>query len=188
MQIVVETAGEETEQTDVLELIRDHWKKVGVSLFIKPSQREVFYNRINSGDDADGGLVGAGERDAEACDEPGRVRAALARPVPMAGLGPLGADERADGRGAGPRLGQGADGAEGRVGQEPAIPRRRRPPGTRSCRSGPTRCSPSASSPASSSSSIVSNKLQNVPERGTYNFDPGAYFGIYRPDTFWLAE
>ena len=30
LQIVVETAGEETEQTDVLELIRDHWSKVGV--------------------------------------------------------------------------------------------------------------------------------------------------------------
>ena len=49
MQIVVETAGEETEQTDVLELIRDHWRKIGISLFIKPSQREVFYNRVNAG-------------------------------------------------------------------------------------------------------------------------------------------
>ena len=50
LQIVVETAGEETEQTDVLELVADHWKEVGVSLFIKPSQREVFYNRINAGE------------------------------------------------------------------------------------------------------------------------------------------
>ena len=50
LQIVVETAGEETEQTDVLELIRDHWSKVGIELFIKPSQREVFYSRINAGE------------------------------------------------------------------------------------------------------------------------------------------
>jgi peptide/nickel transport system substrate-binding protein len=35
---------------------------------------------------------------------------------------------------------------------------------------------------------VVSNDLKNVPERGTYNFDPGSYFGMYRPDTFWLAE
>ena len=27
-----------------------------------------------------------------------------------------------------------------------------------------------------------------MPERGIYNFDPGAFFGIYRPDTFWLDE
>jgi peptide/nickel transport system substrate-binding protein len=31
LQIVVETAGEETEQTDVLELVRDDWRKVGMA-------------------------------------------------------------------------------------------------------------------------------------------------------------
>jgi peptide/nickel transport system substrate-binding protein len=35
---------------------------------------------------------------------------------------------------------------------------------------------------------VVSNALKNVPERGTYNFEPGAYFGIYHPDTFWLER
>jgi peptide/nickel transport system substrate-binding protein len=34
----------------------------------------------------------------------------------------------------------------------------------------------------------VSNKLHNVPERGVFNFNPGAYFGMYRPDTFWLES
>jgi peptide/nickel transport system substrate-binding protein len=28
--------------------------------------------------------------------------------------------------------------------------------------------------------------LMNVPQQGFYNWDPGAFFGIYRPDTFWL--
>jgi len=32
----------------------------------------------------------------------------------------------------------------------------------------------------------VSPQLRNVPERDFYNWEPGAYFGIYRPDTFWL--
>ena len=35
---------------------------------------------------------------------------------------------------------------------------------------------------------VVSNRLKNLPERGVYNFDPGAFFGMYRPDTFWLGE
>jgi len=26
-----------------------------------------------------------------------------------------------------------------------------------------------------------------VPEKGFWNWDPGAHFGIYRPDTFWLT-
>jgi len=28
--------------------------------------------------------------------------------------------------------------------------------------------------------------LRNLPEEGVYNWDPGAHFGLYRPDTFWL--
>jgi len=35
---------------------------------------------------------------------------------------------------------------------------------------------------------VVSNNLRNVPEKGLYNWDPGAFFGIYRPDTFWFSE
>ena len=34
----------------------------------------------------------------------------------------------------------------------------------------------------------VNPRLRNVPERDFYNWEPGAYFGIYRPDTFWLAD
>ena len=34
----------------MLQLIRDSWHKIGVDLFTKPSQREVFRNRIFAGD------------------------------------------------------------------------------------------------------------------------------------------
>ena len=34
----------------------------------------------------------------------------------------------------------------------------------------------------------VNPRLRNIPERDFYNWEPGAYFGIYRPDTFWLAD
>jgi peptide/nickel transport system substrate-binding protein len=33
---------------------------------------------------------------------------------------------------------------------------------------------------------VVANRLRNVPRDGIYNWDPGAFFGIYRPDLFWL--
>lgn len=33
---------------------------------------------------------------------------------------------------------------------------------------------------------VVRNNLRNVPEKGIYNWDPGAHFGVYRPDTFWF--
>ena len=35
---------------------------------------------------------------------------------------------------------------------------------------------------------VVRNTLRNVPEKGVYNWDPGAFFGIYRPETFWIAK
>ena len=33
---------------------------------------------------------------------------------------------------------------------------------------------------------VVSNKLKNVPEEGIYSWAPGAFFGMYKPDTFWF--
>ena len=33
---------------------------------------------------------------------------------------------------------------------------------------------------------VVDRQLRNVPKEGVYAFDPGAYFGIYKPDTFWF--
>ena len=33
---------------------------------------------------------------------------------------------------------------------------------------------------------VVSNALRNVPVKGTWAWSPGAHFGIYRPDEFWL--
>jgi peptide/nickel transport system substrate-binding protein len=35
---------------------------------------------------------------------------------------------------------------------------------------------------------VISNRLRNVPKEGIYNWDPGAHFGVYRPDTFWLVD
>ena len=35
---------------------------------------------------------------------------------------------------------------------------------------------------------VVSEKLRNVPEEAMYNWDPGAHFGIFLPDTFFFAE
>lgn len=47
--IVVETAGESTLETDILELIRDHYREVGLALYIRTSQRDVFRSRVLAG-------------------------------------------------------------------------------------------------------------------------------------------
>ncbi|MFD2207541.1 ABC transporter substrate-binding protein [Kiloniella antarctica] len=50
MKIIVETAGENSEEVDTLELISDSWLKLGIKLYPKPSQREVLRNRIFAGE------------------------------------------------------------------------------------------------------------------------------------------
>ena len=50
LKIVVHSAGESTEQTDVMELIHDTWLNLGIKIFTKPSQREVFRERLYSGE------------------------------------------------------------------------------------------------------------------------------------------
>ena len=34
---------------------------------------------------------------------------------------------------------------------------------------------------------VVNARLRNVPERGVYNWEPGAHLGIHRLDTVWFA-
>ena len=33
---------------------------------------------------------------------------------------------------------------------------------------------------------VVKARLHNVPEKGIFSWDPGAHFGVYHPDTFWV--
>ena len=48
-EIIIETAGENTEEPNVLQLIQDNWKKAGIKLHVKPSHRDVLRSRIYSG-------------------------------------------------------------------------------------------------------------------------------------------
>jgi len=49
LEIIVETAGEDPEETDILELIHDSWGEIGIKVFSKPLQRDVLRNRIFAG-------------------------------------------------------------------------------------------------------------------------------------------
>ena len=34
----------------------------------------------------------------------------------------------------------------------------------------------------------INSRLHNVPDKGIWNWDPGAHFGLYSPDTFWFEQ
>ena len=47
--ITIESAGESTLETDVLELITDHFREIGIALFVRASQRDIFRSRTMAG-------------------------------------------------------------------------------------------------------------------------------------------
>ncbi|WP_102224848.1 ABC transporter substrate-binding protein [Acidimangrovimonas sediminis] len=49
MDLVVETASRGDVETDVLQLVRDHWARIGVALFIRATDRDIFRSRIKGG-------------------------------------------------------------------------------------------------------------------------------------------
>jgi peptide/nickel transport system substrate-binding protein len=186
LQIVVETAGTVAEEGDVLELIRDTWREVGIKLFTKPLQIELMHNRIFSGDTMmaiDRGL------------ENGLANADMS---PAALAPTLQADWQWS------RWGQYFE-THGMSGETPDMPmgielmnldhdwnnatdfearemiwkrmlaiHADQLPTIGLCADVPQPV-------------IVSDRLRNVPEQGVYNFDPGAFFGVYKPDRFWFV-
>lgn len=49
-EIIIETAGESTEETDVLQLVKEQWARVGLEMFIRTSQRDNLRRRVAAGD------------------------------------------------------------------------------------------------------------------------------------------
>ena len=186
-EIIVETAGEDTEQTDVLELIRETWAEVGIKLFSKPSQREVFRNRAFSG----AALM--------------TVWSGLENAVPTADMSP---EELAPVSQQGlqwPKWGQYYE-TLGRAGEAPDLPeaehllRLNRAWNETLDHASRERIWHEMLAiqadqvftiglvAAVPQPVLVSRRLRNVPVEAVYNWDPGAQFGLYHPDTFWFDD
>ena len=187
MEIIVETAGESTEQTDVLEMIRENWREIGVKLFPKPTQREVLRNRVFSGDALMSVWSG--------------IENGLAGPdLSPEELAPISQQQLQW-----PKFGQHFE-TSGKAGDAPDIAEAAELMKLNSqWRDAPTRDERTkiwhrmlqihaeqqfvigvvsgVAQPV-----VVRNTLKNVPEKGVYNWDPGAFLGIYRPDTFWFSK
>ncbi len=187
LRIIVETAGEDTQQSDILQIVASTWRKVGIELLVKPLQREVFRRRIFAGENVMsvwGGLENG-------------------LPTPEMSpheLAPVRQDQYQW-----PKWGQYHE-SRGGAGEPVDMP-------VAEALVGLYEQWEAAASRAEKTDIwrqmleiraeqvftigiiagvpqpvVVSRRLRNVPERGIYNWDPGAHFGIHRPDAFWLDE
>lgn len=185
LEIIVESAGESTEETDVLELIADSWADIGVKLHTKPSQREVFRNRIFAGDTQMSIWTG--------------LENALPNPdMSPVELAPMKQDYLQW-----PKWGQyvqtkGLSGeaidmpeaqelselyhawerATERIEREKIWHRMLQIHADQIFTIGVVAGVPQPV--------VINELLRNLPETGLYNWDPGAFFGIYHPDSLWF--
>lgn len=187
MELVIETAGESTEQADVLELIHDSWLAAGIKIYTRPSQRDVFRNRIFSGET----LMS--------------VWSGVENAMPSADISPEEFAPTSQQQLQWPKWGQHFQ-SGGKVGEAPDLPaaielldlyKSWRLAKTSDARRQIWRRILMLDAEqeftigilAGVPQPVVVNKmLRNVPEKGVYNWDPGAHFGIYRLDGFWFAD
>jgi peptide/nickel transport system substrate-binding protein len=186
-QITVETAGESTLETDVLELITDHWLAVGISLFIKTSQRDVFRSR------AMGGTIMMS------------MWSGLDNGVPTADMNPSELAPTADEQLQWPVWGMYFL-SKGMKGRPPDVPEAKalvellgqwRQTGDMTARAGIWHKMLDIYTQQVFSIGIVnathqpmlrSSHLRNVPDKGLFGFQPTSYLGVYMPDSFWYGE
>ncbi len=188
LELIVETAGEETEETDLLELVAEAWLKIGMKIHAKPSQREILRNRIFAGDT----LMS--------------ISYGLENGIPTPEMSPweFAPTSQFD-QYQWAKWGQHWD-TKGEAGEAPDMPEAEQLLTL-------FKTWQVASSMAEReaiwhemleiyndqvySIGLVSGVLQpvvarkalrNVPAEGVYNWEPGSHFGMYRPDTFWLDE
>src|SRR5690242_10584957 len=185
LEIIVENSGESSEQSDVLELIRDSWRRVGIKLFAKPSQLTLFRRRVFSGEtlmSIDKGI------------ENGLATAAM----PPWEFAPTTQQQLEW-----PKWGQYYE-TKGAAGEPPSLPSAIRlkelyeewlaaasdEEHTRIWYEMLQIWADEVFSIGTVAGVlqpiVVNDKLRNIPDQGIYNWDPGAYFGIYKPDGFWF--
>ena len=187
MELVVETAGEESEQSDILELVAESWLDLGIKIHTKPSQREVLRNRVFAGD----ALMS--------------IWFGLENGIPTADMAPSEFAPTSQQQLQWPKWGQYFE-TKGTAGEPPDTPESEKLlelfEAWRAAASTEERdeiwhqileiYSSQVYSIALISGVMqpvaVRDTLHNVPQEAVYNWEPGAQFGVYRPDTFWLEQ
>ncbi len=185
VQIIVETAGESTLETDVLELVADYWSKIGISLFIRTSQRDVFRSRATAGEIMMAIWSGIDNGLATAEMNPGQLAPTANDQLqwPVWGMH----YETHGEKGSAPDLAEAAELMRlyemWRISKSTA---ERTEVWQRILSLYCDQVFSIGIVNATLQPVVQSSRLRNIPFNGLYSFDPTCYFGVYMPDTFWL--
>ncbi|KFC73254.1 Extracellular solute-binding protein family 5 precursor [Bosea sp. LC85] len=187
LEFTVETAGESTEETDILDLIKQDLHEVGIKIYPRSAQRDVFRRRILAGQTVMSAWAGMDNALVAAEMEPDALAPTSSMQFNW------------------PRWGQFLE-SGGREGEEPELPEaqelvrlyqawrssvtheERRAIWRTMLRINAEQLFTIGVVNGTLQPVVVSRNLRNVPEKGLYSFEPGAFFGRYMPDTFWFDD
>ena len=187
LAVVVETGDSDPAEIDALELIRESWREIGLELLIRPRGRQALRSRVRSGAAVMSLFYGLANGLATAESSPAELAPTSDRQNnwPLWGL-----------------YGQ----SDGRAGAAPDLPAVQR---LTTLNLAWSRATSSKARRRAWEEMLeihadqvftigligrvlqpvaINPQLRNVPESAPYLYDPGAYFGITRPDTYWFAE
>jgi len=185
LEIILHTAGEGTEETDILELIGESWRQLGVMLFVKPSQREVFRERVFSGEAMMAMFNGIDNGMPTGEMSPGEFAPIDQTQLQWPKWGQYFQTNK--------QVGEAPDIAEAEelldlyyqwsksdaVEDRESIWHQMLKIYSEEVFSIGLICG--VPQPV-----VVNNRLRNVPQEALYSWTPTAFFGVYRPDTFWF--
>ncbi|MGO4673354.1 ABC transporter substrate-binding protein [Bosea sp. 2YAB26] len=187
LEFTVETAGESTEETDILDLIKQDLQEVGIKIYPRSTQRDVFRRRILAGQTVMSAWAGMDNALVAAEMEPDALAPTSSMQFNW------------------PRWGQFLE-SGGREGEEPDLAEaqelvrlyqawrvsvthdERRTIWRAMLRINAEQLFTIGVVNGTLQPVVVSRNLRNVPEKGLYSFEPGAFFGRYLPDTFWFDD
>ncbi|MEE9315420.1 MAG: ABC transporter substrate-binding protein [Rhizobiaceae bacterium] len=186
-EIILETAGESSQETDILQLITDHWKTIGVKLFIKPSQRDILRGRVSNGETLMSTWQGLNRG----------LATPTMNPEELAPISPVQAQW--------PKWGKHYE-TKGVSGEAPTLPKvaelaklyrqwrkavdyeTQEKIWSKMLGIFTDQVFTIGIVSGGLQPIIVSKKLHNVPKEAVWAFEPTLYFGHYQPETFWLSE
>ncbi len=187
LEFTIETAGESTEETDILDLIKQDLYQVGIKIYPRSTQRDVFRRRIIAGQTVMSAWVGMDNALVAAEMEPDALAPTSSAQFNW------------------PRWGQYFE-TGGNEGEAPDIPEaielvrlyrswrrsstheERRAIWQQMLRINAEQLFTIGVVNGTLQPVVVSRRLRNVPDKGLYSFEPGAFFGRYMPDCFWFDD
>ncbi|MEQ9490041.1 MAG: ABC transporter substrate-binding protein [Alphaproteobacteria bacterium] len=184
LEIIVETPGSTTEESDVLQLIKDSWRDIGVKMYIKPLSDENMRRRVYSGESQ---MV---------------IASGMENGLATADMSPFEYAPMSQIQYQWSNFGQYFE-TNGQAGQAPDMPmaellvrKLREWYGAKSMQERRRIWEEMLDIHADQVFTIglvagvlqpvvADEKLRNLPEEGMWNWDPGAHFGIYGLDKVW---